>query len=121
MVKKQHELIWANEVMEVYQNLGTLPGSRNWSSPSARHLFDWVSLEENKTKFLTTMVPKATDIISKYGDRDVTEEVVKIDKKTLTELHTCLATALEEAQEGKRPEPEVAPDPEPILTLEDLL
>lgn len=118
---KAHELVWADEVMEVYQNLGTLPESRHWTTASARHLFDWVCLEENKSKFLSMMVPKATDVLSKYGDKDVTEEVIKIDKKTLKDLKEALAVAVLAAAEGKEPKAEPESDPEPMLTIDDLI
>lgn len=112
---KAHELIWANEVMEVYQNLGTLPESRDWSSPSASHLFDWARLDENETKFLTTMVPKATDLLAKLSPEDVTEAVLEIDTKTIKELKRHLAVAVEASQE------EPKPAPKPAYNLDDIL
>ena len=126
MAKKQKadELVWANEVMEVYRNLGTMPGNRDWSSPSASHLFDWSQREENETKFLTTMVPKATDILAKHGITDVTDAVVAIDTKTIADLSICLHHAIAASQEQQEPGPrQVIPEPEPTpeISLEDIL
>lgn len=118
---KAAELIWANEVMEVYRNLGTMPNSRDWSTPSASHLFDWVGLEENKGKFLSMMVPKASDLLAKLSPEDVTEAVLEIDQKTLKELKRHLHLAIEASQEEKKPEPPVPPKAKPIITLEDIL
>ena len=108
------ELIWAKEVLEVYQNLGSMPNSRDWSSVSARHLFDWASCPENEGKFLTTMVPKATDLKSKLSPEDVTEAVLNIDTKTIQELQRHLQLAIEAS--AKPPKPREA---EP--TLDDIL
>jgi len=123
---KADELVWANEVMEVYRNLGSLAGSRDWTSPSASHLFDWAMREENETKFLTTMVPKATDILAKHGITDVTDAVVAIDTKTIADLSIVLHSALQASQQEQEPEPrqvipESEPTPEIHLSLEDIL
>ncbi len=121
---KADELVWANEVMEVYRNLGTMAGSRNWSSTSVSHLFDWAMREDNETKFLTTMVPKATDILAKHGITDVTDAVVAIDTKTIADLSIVLHSALQEANKEQEPGPrQVIPETEPTpdLTLEDIL
>ena len=98
--KVARELIYANEVMEVYENLGSLPGSRDWSSTSARHLFQWVTEDDrsNEDKFLTTVVPKAADTIAKHGVVDIDERAVIIDRKTIADLRACLETALLESR-----------------------
>lgn len=108
---KKNDLLWAEEVMEVYQNLGSLPGSRNWSSPSAKHLFDWAREVENETKFLTTMTPKALDLLNKLRPDDVSEAVLEIDTKTIQELKRHLAVAVESSQT----------EPKPAYNLDDIL
>lgn len=121
---KADELVWANEVMEVYRNLGTMPDGREWSSTSVSHLFDWAMREDNETKFLTTMVPKATDILAKHGITDVTDAVVAIDTKTIKDLSLILHSALAESQKQQEPGPrQVIPEPEPTpeISLEDIL
>lgn len=115
------ELLWANEVMEVYKNLGSLPGSRNWSSSSASHLYDWVVGEDRKheEKFLTTIISKATDILTKNSQEDIADAVKEIDLKTITELQLSLATALQASKEG--PYVETEPEPEPESEFEALV
>lgn len=80
--------------------------------------------EENETKFLTTMVPKATDILAKHGITDVTDAVVAIDTKTIADLSIVLHSALQASQQEQEPEPrQVIPESEPTpeMTLDDIL
>jgi len=121
---KTEELIWADEVLEVYQNLGKLAGNREWTSTSASHLFDWAMREENEKHFLATMVPKAVDLKSKFGITDVTDAVVAIDTKTIADLSIVLHAALQASQQEQEPEPrQVIPESEPTpeMTLDDIL
>jgi hypothetical protein len=109
---KVNELVWANEVMEVYLNLGSLPNSRDWSSPSAKHLYEWACGVDNQTKFIADLVPKATALLAKLSPEDVTEAVIKLDMKTIGELQRHLEVAVAASGRDKKDEPP---------TLEDLL
>lgn len=99
MSKSTNDLIWAEEVMEVYTSLGSLAGSRDLSSPSANHLLMWAQQEENATKFLADLVPKATAVLAKHRPIDVDDAVVEKDKKTITELKLLLRDAVDESNE----------------------
>jgi len=112
--KSPPEILYAQDVIEVYKNLGSLPGSRNWSSPSASHLFDWVRQDGNEVKFLSVMVQKAADLLAKHGQTDTLDAIRAIDTKTISELRACLSTALQASQEGEfvELESEQAPEPE---------
>jgi hypothetical protein len=129
--KKQTELIWANEVMEVYQNRGTEVYDCVWSTPSAKSLMTWTREEaKNEEKFLTAMVPKATDILSKSTVEDVTDAVLAIDTKTIMDLKLLLNDALKDCSTTEQKKVQALPvevaklEPEPKSkspTLEDLL
>lgn len=92
--KQTDDLVWANEVMEVYRNLGSLPGSRILDTPSAAHLLVWAQRSENETKFIADLVPKATAILSKYGVTEIDDATRLIDSKTVKELRKHLNDAL---------------------------
>ena len=94
-VKVERDLVWANEVMEVFQNFGKQSIDCNWSTQSAKYLYTWTREDaKNEEKFLTTMVPKASDTIAKHGAVDIDEKAVQIDRKTIADLQECLRGAL---------------------------
>lgn len=101
------DLLWAHEVMEVYKNQGSLPGSRSWSSTSAQKMFEWCQDEKFYLKFVGDLVPKATAIITKAGLGDVSDAVLEIDAKTIGDLKIALSRAVEASQEKGKPVSEV--------------
>ena len=97
--KKQTDLIWASEIMEVFQNLGVDVINQQWSTKSAKYIHTWVrEHEKNEEKFLVTMVPKATDILAKHGLADAADAVLEIDAKTVRDLKLLLADAVSASQ-----------------------
>jgi len=104
--KKSAELQFANEVLEVYQNLGTPVMDQQWSTPSAKYLHTWLrESQKNEEKFFTTMLKSATDLVAKHGLVDVADAVLEIDAKTILELKKCLHKALLEAEGDAKPRP----------------
>ena len=101
------DLLWANEVMEVYKNQGSLPGSRAWSSTSAAKMFEGCQDDKFYLKFVGDLVPKATAIITKVGLGDASDAVLEIDAKTIGDLKIALAAAVAASQKGKEPTSEV--------------
>lgn len=113
------DLHWAHDVQEVYENLGSLPGSRAWSSPSAQHLFEWVKEDEkNKMKFISDLTGKAAAILAKNDLSNTADEVLVIDAKTIVDLKQALLVAVRASQKDRKPGPESA---ELEATLEDIL
>jgi len=100
-MKTNQELIWASEVLEVYQNLGTPVADQRWSSPSAKYLHTWLrESEKNEGVFLKDFVPKATAILEKFGSASIDDEVLKIDTKTIKDLQILLQGALVFSKDG---------------------
>jgi len=123
--KTADDLLWAQEVMEVYKNLGSMPGKREWSSPSVSHFYDWVvqNDRQNESKFLIDLVPKATALLAKHGLSDVADAVLEIDTKTVKELQRCLRDALGDSADGPYVETEPEPEQESMfetLALKDI-
>ena len=85
--------------MEVYRALGSIPSSRSFSSPSARHMFEHIAKGDDEYKFVTQTVPKAAEMLAKLKPADLDEVFVEIDKKTLTDLQKCLLEAIEDSQD----------------------
>jgi len=111
MSKKTSELQWAEEVMEVYRALGSLPGNRAFSSPSARYLFEHVQGGEEEMKFINQTVPKAAEMLAKHKPTDLDSVFVEVDKGTLSDLQKCLLDAIEESKGILvTPEPETSPE-----------
>jgi hypothetical protein len=92
------DLVWAEEVLTVYQHLGKATGRRALGSSSAKHLHEWASNPENETKFLTQMVPKATEIVQKYRPPDANSAVNTAERKTVADLQTRLQAAIDAAR-----------------------
>ncbi len=91
------DLVWANEVLKVYRNLGARGTVRRLGSRSARHLHEWASNPENAEKFLGGMVPKATDILAKHSRPEESVELAVAEKRSISELKAILAEALDKA------------------------
>lgn len=91
------DLVWANEVLKVYRNLGARGTVRRLGSRSARHLHEWASNPENAEKFLGGMVPKATDILAKHARPEESLDLVIAEKRSVAELKAVLAEALNKA------------------------
>ena len=120
MAKKNttQDLLWAEEVMDVYRALGSLPGSRTLATPSANHLLAWAQRAENETKFLADLVPKATAILAKHKPVELSEAAAEIDRKTIAELKICLQEALADAESGVDKQSPKAEAVEQTTTLE---
>lgn len=127
--KKQSELAWAHKVMEVFENLGTEVYDQKWSTSNAKYLATWMREDaKNEDKFLTAMVPKATDILAKHGLVDAADAVLEIDAKTIRDLKILLVASVSDSQDievtgepshlpGYKP---TAVEVEPDLPIEDL-
>lgn len=96
-VERPSGLTWANDVMFVYANLsakvehGTVPHGQY-------ALHRWASDEKNIDKFLTTMVPKATDMLQKAKSRESeSDESVKLEHRAISELQALLDQAIDES------------------------
>jgi hypothetical protein len=101
------DLLWAHEVMEVYKGQGSLPGSRDWSSPGCQKMFEWCQDDKFYLKFIGDLVPKATAIIAKAGLGDVSDAALEIDAKTIGDLKQVLQRAVEASGENAKPASEV--------------
>ncbi len=107
--KKQNDLKWGLEVLEVYNALGKLPGSRHFSTPSAEYLFNHVTMTGDLDKFITQTVPKAAEMVVKHRAPVLDEQVIEIDRKSIADLQSRLAVCLAEEVVTLTPET-VAPD-----------
>lgn len=113
MGKSNADLIWANEMLEVWQNRGIDSIDCQWSTPSAEAMARWIRADDkNETKFIADLVPKATGILAKHGMGDVADAVMEIDVKTIRDLQGLLTDALKKSKDG--PHSEQAPEPEPV-------
>lgn len=92
-------LVWAKEVLVVYKNLGKKAGRRALGSSSAKSLHDWASNPDNQEKFLSQMMPKATDILQKARGKEDIDEVTRSEQKSIAELKSFLRLALLETEE----------------------
>ena len=111
MSKKTSELQWAEEVMEVYRALGSLPGNRAFSSPSARYLFEQIAKGDEEYKFVSQVVPKAAEMLAKLKPADLDAAFVEIDRRTLSDLQKCLLDAVAASKDILvTPEPETSPE-----------
>lgn len=117
--KIKKDLVWANEVMEVYQNLGSLPDGRSLSTTSARYLFDWAKEDGNTTKFLSDLVPKATVLIEKHTPKEVDDAVAEIDNKTIVELQKFLREVVEDSKKETGQNPSKSQDVEDMPEPQD--
>ncbi len=96
--KISQSLLWATEMLLVYQNLGKLADPTILKTASAREVHRWIGEDEkNKLKFITDTVPKAAAIIEKNAPKDVSDAIREIDVKTITELQKCLSSAVQAA------------------------
>ncbi len=118
MKNNNADLVWANEMLEVWQNRGIDSIDCHWSSPSAEEMARWVrSDDKNETKFIADLVPKATAILARHGVGDVADAVTEIDVKTIRDLQGLLTDALKKSKDG--PYSEQAPEPaEPVAAEE---
>lgn len=88
------ELTWARDVMFVYANLSTRVHKED-VTPSRYSLHRWASDEKNMEKFLSTMVPKATDMLQKARSKDAgTDEAEKLEHRAISELQALLDAAV---------------------------
>ena len=111
MSKKTSELQWAEEVMEVYRALGSLPGNRAFSSPSAQYLFEQIAKGDEEYKFVSQVVPKAAEMLAKLKPADLDAAFVEIDRRTLSDLQKCLLDAVAASKDILvTPEPETSPE-----------
>jgi len=94
---ERDDLVWAREVLKVYRNLGQRGTARRLGSKSARYLHDWASNPENMEKFVSAMVPKATDIMAKNQKPEDSPELVVAEKRSILELKALLAEALSQS------------------------
>jgi 2-polyprenyl-3-methyl-5-hydroxy-6-metoxy-1,4-benzoquinol methylase len=92
--ESRDDLVWANEVLKVYRNLGARGTVRRLGSRSARHLHEWASNSENAEKFLGGMVPKATEIIAKHSRPEESLDLLVAEKRSILELKALLAEAV---------------------------
>ncbi len=101
------DLQYAEEVMEVYRlgdnALATL-GTRD-IAPSFRRLYEWVQNPENYDTFIKTMVPKATDILSKHRLPEEKAFIITPEKKGIGELEEFLRQHIAESQSKAHNEP----------------
>jgi hypothetical protein len=101
------DLQYAEEVMEVYRlgdnSLATL-GTRD-IAPSFRRLYEWVQNPENYDTFIKTMVPKATDILSKHRQPEERAFIITPEKKGIGELEEFLRQHIAESQGKTQHEP----------------
>ncbi len=74
-------------------------------APSFRRLYEWAQNPENYDTFIRTMVPKATDILSKHRAPEEQGAVVIAEKKGVAELQEFLRQHVEESQKGKTNDP----------------
>ncbi len=95
------DLIWAEDVLTVYRNLGKIITTKSLEgSSSAKALHDWVNADaKNETTFLTSMVQKATEIKQKYSGKEIDDKVVEPERKTILDLKFRLAEAVDESKE----------------------
>lgn len=93
------DLVWAKEVLAVYKNLGKNAGRRALGSSSAKVLKDWAENSENQEKFLSQMLPKATDILQKARGKEDVDEVTRSEQKSIAELKSLLRLSLVESEE----------------------
>jgi len=98
ITENSDDLVWANEVLKVYRNLGARGTTRRLGSRSARHLHEWASNPENAEKFLSGMVPKATDILAKHQRPEESVDLIAAEKRSIGELKQVLMQALTESQ-----------------------
>jgi hypothetical protein len=91
------DLVWAREVLTVYKYQGRRMNGRKFSS-SCKSLHEWSENPENKDKFLSQMVPKATDILAKNRKNDDPDAVLESEKRSISELQGILKEAIEESE-----------------------
>lgn len=87
------DLQYAEEVLEVYRlgdNALAALHTTVGISPSFRRLYEWAQNPKNFDKFIETMVPKATDILSKHRLPEEQGAVIIAEKKGVVELQEFL-------------------------------
>lgn len=96
--KISKDLIWANEILTVYQELGKEPNPEILTTSSMMRLHKWIKEDEkNEMKFIADIAPKAGAIIEKNAPKDVSDAVHEIDMKTISELQRHLTVAVQAA------------------------
>ena len=101
------DLQYAEEVLEVYRmgdNALVTLGTRD-IAPSFRRLYEWAQNPENYDTFIRTMVPKATDILSKHRAPEEQGAVIVAEKKGVAELQEFLRQHVEISQKGRTNDP----------------
>lgn len=100
--KVSKSLLWATEMLKVYENLGKLADPTVLTTASAMEVHRWIDEDEkNKMKFITDTVPKAAAIIEKNAPKDVSDAIREIDVKTIGELQKCLSSAVQAATDSE--------------------
>lgn len=94
------DLVWANEVLTVYKHLGQVASKRTLGgSSSAKHLHDLVTSDPKfEVTFLTTMVPKATEIVGKARKEGESESIVVPERRAIAELQALVNEAVAESK-----------------------
>ena len=120
MSKADSELKWAEEVLQVYDLLGSAPVDRGSLSTSVAYMLRHVENDGDIDKFLNGTVPKAVEMLAKHKPANLDDVVVEKDKKNIAELQARLAVCLREAEESASPEPASFKIPDDIPSIDDL-
>ena len=98
-IVKFSELTWAQDVMFVYANLSATVRKED-VTPSQFALHRWASDDKNMDKFLTGMVPKATDMLQKARVKEGgNEEAEKLEHRAIAELQALLDAVVTESSD----------------------
>ena len=96
---KQDQLVWAEDVLWVYENIDNILRADDPEFTKARNaLHEWASEENSKNRgeFLKTMVPKAVELREKWSRADEDLEMEKFERKSIIELQKILADSMAE-------------------------
>ncbi len=97
------DLVWADEVMEVYKCLHD-DSDTSELSHTAKYMLDMVRRDDNAVKFLSDTVPKATALLAKLRPADAENAAKDIDRKTIAELQKVLTRAVRDSEAENDPE-----------------
>lgn len=102
-MSKRGDLVWADEVMEVYRCLNSDSDTTDLSH-SAKYMLDMVRRDDNAVKFLSDTVPKATALLAKLRPAELDNAAKDIDRKTIAELQKVLKHAVRDCEAESDPD-----------------